>query len=816
MPAASVADAPSIVDLYERMKQGGTQLGPETDWPDEIDTLMRNALQSDFPISYVWGAHRIQTYNSAYIPIYGDKHPQSFGAPIAATWHQAGEFLGPAIDQVINERKTLTFTDMLVPMDVAGSGPEECYLDFSYSPVISRSGAVLGLMSVAYQKTRDVVFRRRSNLSELLGVNDVTPLSITAKLRQLLLDNPMDCVAAAFYAVDQVNGALGAIEWTIGLDADQAEHMRPYVYASVSRGGPTLIDQRVIGNEASPRGCAIPLYHLDGARYGALLLVPNRLVPVATSLMDYARAIASQFHAALHAVESQDDRQGRVTRSLEEHSLLYGFVFQNIADGAIVSEVGEDEVAIAVNARACAMLGYSKAEILGLSRDKLFLTGDTMADAAARTRAASGAFVGDLVFRHKSGRGIRVEASSSLVETPHGNRAVTIMRDISHREAAERAMSERSRREAITNLTGGIAHDFNNLLTVISGSVEVIIGELDPDFPYIEAAQNALLAANRASGLTSQLLSYSRQQALSPRLIDIVAFIEELGGLLRASLTEVNQYTARASGEQVWCAVDETHLTTALINLATNARDSMPSGGIFSVTTSVATSSDLGAGSDGYSLATGDYAVIAASDTGCGMTAITLEHVFELFYTTKDVGRGTGLGLAMVQGFARQSGGDVRIQSELGAGTCVYLILPLAKRIDAAPKPIQVPANPQTIRVLCVEDNELVLAQAKMLLQKLGIEVLFAGSGPSALAVLDRCDGIDLLFTDMIMPGGMTGLDLARALRLTTPDLPVILTTGKDAAEIAVLAQTENFVVLPKPYNFQRLEHAIRQAMSLT
>lgn len=806
---------PCARELYERLRQGHPVLGQADTWSHEIDILVRNALLSEFPVCFAWGDEGIQTYNDAYVPLYGEKHPHAFGAPLRESWSEIWEFLDPAMQSVRIDRKTVSFSDALLALDL-GNGPQECYFDFSYSPVVSSSGTVLGVMSIASHKTQDVIFRRRQGLSLEDAGDKAGPQQLSTLLKDTLSENAMDCAAAVFYSADDKIGALGEAEWMVRLHPDAAVSLRPRVFAAASRGGIRAIAHGLNEPSLATTGCVIPLCHLDGTSFGALLMVPNRLVPVRDSLFDFAHMLSSQFHAALHAAENQQEELGSMSRALQERELLFGFMFNNTADGAFISEVGEEEVALAVNDSACRMLGYDRQELVGIKREELFLAGDKVMAEAVRKRAEEGAFLGDLLFRHKRGHEVRVEGSSTLVETPHGMRAVTLIRDISHREAAERERAERSRREAVTNLTGGLAHDFNNLLTVISGSLEVLIPTLDPDHPYLQAAKNALLATNRATRLTNKLLSYTCQQPLRPQIIHLNDFLVNLRGLLRASLTEINRLRLELAPTELMVEVDETHLTTALINLATNARDSMPCGGEFRIETALLIQDAESVGIDGHPLPSGQYARIAASDQGSGMTEDGIRRAFELFYTTKETGKGTGLGLPMVQGFARQSGGDVRLTSTIGNGTTVEILIPIVTVSEppaASQREARTLSGLSGLSVLCVEDNDLVHFQAQLMLNEFGLEVTMARDGVEALEMVTEGRHFDLLFTDLAMPGGMTGLDLITSVRKTRPNLAALLTTGRDIATAADQGIMHGFCFLAKPYTRESLADAIVRSL---
>jgi CheY-like chemotaxis protein len=331
--------------------------------------------------------------------------------------------------------------------------------------------------------------------------------------------------------------------------------------------------------------------------------------------------------------------------------------------------------------------------------------------------------------------------------------------------------------EAVGQLTGGIAHDFNNLLTVILGNAEVLAEGL-AEGAFRGMAQVVLEAAEKGAGLTQQLLAFGRRQTLRSEPLRPAEVVEGMMPLLRRTLGEhIVLRTAFTEG-QAPAMADRTLLESAILNLAINARDAMPHGGVLEIATDdvMIDAADRSGGAR-----PGRYAALIVSDTGSGMAPDVLERAFEPFFTTKEVGRGSGLGLSMVYGFAQQSGGHVSIQSQPGRGASVTVLLPLAERHEtlSPPPPVAASATPHVrTRILVVEDETDVRRFVTSLLLVLGHEVVEAGTGQSGLKVLRSDPAIDLLFTDVVLPGGMSGVELARQARQIRPDLKVLLTSG--------------------------------------
>ncbi len=379
------------------------------------------------------------------------------------------------------------------------------------------------------------------------------------------------------------------------------------------------------------------------------------------------------------------------------------------------------------------------------------------------------------------------------------------------REAAEGALRQAQRLEAIGQLTGGVAHDFNNLLMIISGSVQRLRAELT-DKKHARLLDMIGTATQRGESLTRQLLTYSRQQTLTPQVIDLTQRLPMLRELLLRSLGVAIEITVDVPDTVCAIRVDASEFELAILNLAVNAKDAMPTGGTLSIRAKPVTLKGE-ASEEGLS---GDFVAIRVADTGHGIAPDVLARVFEPFFTTKEVGKGTGLGLSQVYGFAKQSGGTATVTSVEGRGTAITIYLP---RSHEAPQPAspqsssQAPAEPAGT-VLLVEDNADVAEVGAGLLRQLGYHVRSVVNAQAALAALRLDSDVDLVFSDILMPGGMNGLDLAREIDTRFPTVPVLLTTGYSAS--AQDAVRHGVVVLQKPYNLESLRRNIREAIEGT
>jgi PAS domain S-box-containing protein len=412
---------------------------------------------------------------------------------------------------------------------------------------------------------------------------------------------------------------------------------------------------------------------------------------------------------------------------------------------------------------------------------------------------------GEIRYLHSSGEVIKDDQGKAA-------RMLGICQDVTQRKRAEIALdqareqlAQSQKLEALGQLTGGIAHDFNNLLMIVSGHTQLLQRRLKEakDLSAIEAIKTA---ADRGETLTRQLLAFSRRQQLSPVVVDLGARIEALREMLMSSLRgniEVKYDVAPA----LWSVeVDPGELELALVNIAVNARDAMPDGGTLTVSARNVPHGEAGP-------LAGDFVALSLTDSGRGIPAHMLSKVFEPFFTTKDVGKGTGLGLSQVHGFAHQSGGTVTISSEIGRGTVITLYLPRSDApLSVALVAAEVPAAGRGEgTVLVVEDNPEVAEVTATLLEHLGYRVLRAPDANDALAQLQQGPAIDLVFTDVVMPGSMNGVALAHEIRKRHPRIPILLTSGYSDAAYA--AETR-FVLLRKPYDLTALERAIGAALA--
>jgi CheY-like chemotaxis protein len=374
--------------------------------------------------------------------------------------------------------------------------------------------------------------------------------------------------------------------------------------------------------------------------------------------------------------------------------------------------------------------------------------------------------------------------------------------------------------EAIGQLTGGVAHDFNNLLQVIIGNLDRIVRDVGDEAPRLKrAANNALNGAHRAAALTQRLLAFARRQPLDPKPLNVNALVTSLSEMVHRTLGEtVAVETVLAAG--LWqVEVDAHEMEAAVLNLAVNARDAMPEGGRLTIETANAYIDEAYA-ANYVEITPGQYVCISISDTGQGMERATVARAFEPFFTTKPVGQGTGLGLSQVYGFVKQSGGHVKIYSEAGEGTTVKIYLPrlatvavvLEEQGDSA-----IPEGDGEETILVVEDDDDVRTNSVEILRDLGYRVIEAHDGPSALRLLERQTRVDLLFSDVVLPGGMTGAQVAERARELRTTLKVLFTTGYARNAIIHHGRLDKGVrLITKPFSSAELAVKVRDVLDET
>ena len=550
------------------------------------------------------------------------------------------------------------------------------------------------------------------------------------------------------------------------------------------------------------------------------VLIGNRVVGV---LEFFSPVTAELDESTLELMANVGTQLGRVIErdwsetALREREGYIQAILDNLVDGVItIDSTGRIEE---INPAVETIFGYSSEELKG--RNLTCLMPDTH---SAHWAEQTGKYMErgrvhfhdkrmrEVTARRRDGSEFPMELTVSEFESGERNLFIGVVRDLTVSKARERELQQAQRMEAVGQLTGGIAHDFNNVLTAILGNLQIVEGLIDDNPQALERVQVALGAGQRAAETTRRLLAFSRRQPVKPEYFDVNELLAETLKLVRQTLTEDIEIEIAHAEAEVPVFVDKGQFENAVINLAVNARDAMESGGKLRIETGVITLDKAEAGE----LPEGAYARVAICDAGVGMSEEVQAKVFEPFFTTKEVGKGTGLGLSMVYGFAHQSGGEIRIASTKWEGTTVEILLPIWE-----PQNQSKALSERTVSlfggeesILVVEDDPCVREFACSVLDSLGYNILEADNAVSALNMVEEGLQVDLLFSDVIMPGGLSGRDLATKVHVRSPKTKILLSTGY-AEELNEIdsAVLKSMSLLTKPYGQNSLAEAVRRTL---
>jgi PAS domain S-box-containing protein len=550
---------------------------------------------------------------------------------------------------------------------------------------------------------------------------------------------------------------------------------------------------------------------------GALLSLFVLSIGVSVPPLALAAAIAARQDTEAHLLSVQDQlnrRMERKTVALDSVRRHFQILIEGVVDYAIFALDKEGHIT-SWNSTAQKITGYAREEIVGQHFGIFYRPDERRAGSPSRALESAiqrGKYEVEGWRIKKNGTPFFTTGSVSASHDDAGNVIgfINVLRDATERRDAEEKLVEAreqlamsQKMEAIGKLTGGIAHDFNNLLMIIGGSAQIFARLLDPKLPRaIEAIQTA---AKRGESLTRQLLAFSRRQHLNPTVVDLNASIKNMRTMIESSLRGNIVYNENIGEGIAQTKVDLAELELAIVNIAVNARDAMPNGGTFTVTVNdVKVEQDIGDHRPGDA-----FFAISFSDTGTGIPPHLLSKMFDPFFTTKEVGKGTGLGLSQVYGFAHQAGGTVVADSKVGQGTTITIYLPVcADEQIAGKEPAAARRTRQSQRqmVLVVDDNADVADVTSALFEQLGYDTVYRDSAEAALKLIETGAKIDLVFSDIVMPGTIDGVGLAREIQSRYPNLRIALTTGySDAAKAA----PPNLRILKKPFDTETLRDFI-------
>jgi PAS domain S-box-containing protein len=574
---------------------------------------------------------------------------------------------------------------------------------------------------------------------------------------------------------------------------------------------------------ALDRGCgsvaALPL--IQGKHpLGALTVYADMPEAFDQEEMDLLSELAGDLSFALHSIGNENERRRAEekllaqTRTLSVSELRYRELFENAND--IIYTLDLDGNFTSLNKAGEQILGFTHEQVMQMNIDQV-IAPEYLAQAQEnlrRTIAGEPLAPAEFVIIGKQGRRTTIEVNNRAVVRDHKPIGVQgIARNLSERNLLQKQLMQAQKMEAIGHLAGGIAHDFNNLLTVIIGYSDFLLGAVPAEDPAHADIDQIKRAGTRAADLTSQLLAFSRRQILQPRVVDLNVLVQESSKLLRRLIGENIELIIRTAPDLGSIKADVAQMEQIIMNLAVNARDAMPNGGRLTLETANIELDQTFVGSH-LGSRQGKFVMLAASDTGTGMDVQTKSHLFEPFFTTKEEGKGTGLGLATVYGIVKQSGGYITVDSEPGCGATLKVYLPLVDEAAMTAEPLELATSDGTETILLVEDVEEVRDLAQRSLQARGYCVLPAGNGPSATKLASEYTGtIHLLVTDLIMPGGINGRDLADRLEITRPGIKVLFISGYASAVGIGNVLDPQIAFFQKPFTGADLARKVREVL---
>ena len=559
---------------------------------------------------------------------------------------------------------------------------------------------------------------------------------------------------------------------------------------------------------------------IAGQTNSAVIFVRNEKVPNGAFLEIYAsplRGVDGAIHGGVTAFRDITERK-RAEEQARQSEEKFAKAFRSSPIGMSITTAAEGRY-IDVNQALLNMLGHTESAVVGNTSADLGIWADPAQrrEMLERLRGNGSIRSFEAAFRTKVGDTRQVSLSLETIVLDGVECILATVIDVTETRNLEKQLRQSQKMEALGQLTGGIAHDFNNLLGVIVGNLDLLERAALKDEAALKRVHAAQHASLRGADLTRRLLAFSRHEQLNPAALNVASAISEIVELATRALGPEIKISTRCDPDLPQIYVDAAALESALLNLAVNARDAMPRGGSLAVSAHLTNLSGSHALAQAGELKPGNYVRLAVSDTGCGMSRETLERAFEPFFTTKPRDKGTGLGLAMVYGFVKQSGGAIRLYSEPEIGTTVSLYLPLAGTLaEETPKAAPVLGSECLGGIaLLVDDETDLLDVADAFLAELGYTVIRAVDGPSALAAVEKAGRIDLMVTDIIMPGEMNGIELARKVRELRPSIKVIYTSGFPAETLAERSgKLEDGPLLHKPYQRTEFAEIVRRSVS--
>ena len=834
-------------EMSERIRRfnwGATVLGATDTWPPALRLLLDTMLEAPLPMCILWGDQALQLYNDAHAALIGDRHPTELGQPACHRWGMTWELLAPACDTARRGEPRVLRNQQLV-VDREGV-QAQAWFDLALSPIRVTPHSIGGLLLCLSETSERVRTETRLSQTALHYKLSAEVHRASEQRLQLALE-ASDLIGIWDWAIQTSEIPLGA----------ELSRILP-----VERSGPKGLSSEAFFDHVHPQDAPRLRAALERciAERGTLDQRYRLQMPSGETRWALARGRCHcdeqgrpvRFPGAVMNITSQQASEDALRQREAELKMITD------ALPVLIGYIDSDE-RFRFNNRYYTewfghstewLLGKSAREVLGepgyaerrtniraalAGQDVTFEADSPHRDGQPRRmlvhylprRDTNGDVLGffvmalDVTERWRAEQALRELNETLESRIQERTQALAevyerLLKEMASREQAQEALRQAQKMEAVGQLTGGIAHDFNNMLTGIIGGLDLIqryiqSGRHGETQRFINAA---VTSANRAAALTHRLLAFARRQPLNLKRVELNQLIESMHDLLSRTLGRHIQIDSRLQ-QGLWpVSSDENQLESALLNLVINARDAMPEGGSLLLETHNVELFRQGEVGD---LAAGRYVILSLTDSGCGMTAKVLASVFEPFFTTKPIGQGTGLGLSMVYGFTRQAGGHIQITSEPGEGTQVSLYLPVFEEQNAAVIPTSEVEGPlqaqQGETVLVVEDDPAVRLLVIDVLEMLGYQALEAADGNAAIRLLESTEAVDMLVTDVGLPG-MNGRQLADVARQQRPGLPVLFMTGyaKQAASADFLEPGMDMI--SKPFNLDALAKRVRDMLA--
>ncbi|GAK69685.1 PAS domain-containing protein [Agrobacterium rubi] len=809
-----------------------TPLGPMSSWPANLRHKVNSVVNSPIPQVLMWGPDHVMIYNDGYIEIAGNYHPKALGGTVPDIWPEIWDW-NKAILEAGFRGEVQSFRDQTLVLNRLGR-PEDVIFDLFYTPIHNDAGTVDGVLCTVLENTDKVkaVAELAASREELSRLTNALPILV------------------GFIDHDHIYrfANQGYLEWfnhrpeeVLGRRVSDVvgdvfyQKRRPYIERALD--GETVINDAEIpcadGITRAAEIRYVPRRSSKGDIDGCYVLI----IDIETRKRVERELLVSnnRFRAAVSAVHGvlwTNSPDGKMIGEQHGWAELTGQTFDQYQAYGWADAVHRDDREGSIDSwnRAVATKSTYVWEHRVRRHDGVFRTFAIRAIPILDVAGTIIEWVGvhtDITEQRSAEATLKEHSANLEREIRHRIRAEEQLRhlnegletrvaaEISERRHAERALQQAQKMESIGQLTGGVAHDFNNLLQVVAGNLQLLAKDVAGNERAERRVGNALAGVSRGAKLASQLLAFGRRQALEPRVINVGKFVVGMDDLLRRSLGEAVEVEVITVGGLWNTYADPTQVENALLNLAINARDAMEGSGKLTIEVGNA-ALDQDYARTHAEVEAGQYVMLAVSDTGSGMSPAIMDKVFEPFFSTKPEGKGTGLGLSMVYGFVKQSGGHVKIYSEIGQGTTVKIYLPRSHSDEDREVVIQNgPIVGGTETILVVEDDDEVRSTVVETLSDLGYRVLTARDAQAGLTVAESGIPIDVIFTDVVMPGPLKSSEMARRAKERLPHLAILFTSGYTENSIVHGGKLDAGVeLLSKPYTREALARRLRHVIA--